>query len=100
VALTVAVDRYGNGGLGMTLVPEVLGQPAEAAMALLRQAGLAAQVTGSCEEDANAAAARPGMVWKAAPGPGGQVAFTQPIELWVNPSGCPPAPTSTAPTPT
>jgi hypothetical protein len=68
-------------------------------MALLRQAGLAGRVTGSCEEDATAAAARPGMVWKAAPGPGGQVALTQPVELWVNPSGCAPAPatTSTAP---
>jgi penicillin-binding protein 1A len=99
VALTVAVDRFGNGGLGMTLVPQVLGQPAEAAMALLRQAGLAGRVTGSCEEDATAAAARPGMVWKAAPGPGGQVAITQPVELWVNPSGCAPAPTTTSTAP-
>jgi penicillin-binding protein 1A len=99
VALTVAVDRLGNGGLGMTLVPEVLGQPAETAMALLSQARLGGQVTGTCEEDAAAAAARPGLAWKSAPGPGGQVAVSQAVALWVNPSGCRPAPatTSTAP---
>jgi beta-lactam-binding protein with PASTA domain len=99
VALTVAVDRLGNGGLGMTLVPEVLGQPAETALALLREAGLGGQVNGACDSDAAAAASRPGLVWKSAPGPGGQVAVAEPVELWVNPSGCQPAPstTSTAP---
>jgi penicillin-binding protein 1A len=94
VTLTVAVDRLGNGGLGMALVPEVLGQPAETALALLRQAGLAGQVTASCDEDATAAAARPGLVWKSPPWPGGEVALERPVELWVNPAGCPPAPTT------
>jgi penicillin-binding protein 1A len=102
VRLTVAVDRLGNGGLGVALVPEVLGQPAEAALAMLRQSGLAGRVTGSCDEDAAAAAERPGLVWKSAPGPGGEAALEQPVELWVNPPGCPPPTTGPprAPAPT
>ena len=40
VELTVAVDAQGAGGLGLTLVPEVLGQPEETARHLLDQAGL------------------------------------------------------------
>jgi penicillin-binding protein 1A len=95
VTLEVAVDRAGNGALGLTLVPEVLGLPAEAGLALLRQAGLHGQVNTACDPDADAAALRPGLVWKAAPGPGGQTALARPVELWVNPSGCPPAPTTT-----
>ena len=95
VALEVAVDRDGNGALGLTLVPDVLGLPAEAAMALLGKAGLHGRVTTACDPDADAAALRPGLVWKAAPGPGGQVALARPVELWANPSGCPPAPTTT-----
>ena len=99
VALEVAVDRGGNGALGLTLVPEVLGLPAEAGLALLRQAGLHGQVTTACDTDADAAALRPGLVWKAAPGPGGQMALSRPVELWVNPPGCPPAPTTTTASP-
>jgi penicillin-binding protein 1A len=98
VALTVAVDRLGNGGLGVALVPEVLGRPAETALALLRQAGLAGRVTAGCDQDAAAAAERPGLVWKSAPGPGGQLVLQQPVELWVNPPACPP-PTTGAPPP-
>ena len=72
----------------------VLASQSPARLALLRQAGLAGQVTASCDEDATAAAARPGLVWKSAPGPGGEVALERPVELWVNPAGCPPAPTT------
>jgi hypothetical protein len=80
VTLEMAVDRAGNGALGLTLVPEVLGLPG-----LLRQAGLHGQVTTAYDTDAGAAAMRPGLVWKAAPGPGGQTALARPVEpdsLW------------------
>jgi len=54
-------------------------------LALLRQAGLHGQATTACDTDADAAALRPGLVWKAAPGPGGQTALARPVEpdsLW------------------
>jgi hypothetical protein len=83
----------------VALVPQVLGQAAETALALLGQAGLAGRVTSGCDEDAAAAAERPGLVWKSAPGPGGQVVLGRPVELWVNPAGCPPPTSSTTPKP-
>jgi penicillin-binding protein 1A len=89
VELTVAVDGLGVGGLGVTLVPEVLGLPSEAALRLLGRVGLDAVATAACDSDPAAAAALPGVVWKAAPGPGAQVAAGARVELRVNPSACP-----------
>jgi hypothetical protein len=80
VGAAVTVDRAGNGALGLALVPEVLGLPG-----LLRQAGLHGQATTAYDTDADAAALRPGLVGKTAPGPGGQTPLARPVEpdsLW------------------
>jgi len=93
VELTVAVGADGEGGLGVTLVPGVLGQPSETALRLLGRAGLDGLATVACDSDPAAAAARPDLVWKAAPGPGSQVTAGQRVALWVNPERCPAPPT-------
>jgi membrane peptidoglycan carboxypeptidase len=72
VELTVAVDASGAGGLGVTLVPEVLGQPEATARQLLAQAGLAAEVLAGCDADPARAAAEPSRVWRSGPAPGAQ----------------------------
>jgi penicillin-binding protein 1A len=90
VELTVAVDRRGLGGIGVVLVPEVLGQPEEAARELLAQAGLAAEVVAGCDADPARAAAGPGRVWRSGPAPAAQSPSGRPVRLWVNPQGCPP----------
>jgi penicillin-binding protein 1A len=103
VELTVAVDAQGAGGLGVTLVPEVLGQPEETARHLLDQAGLAPEVQAGCDTDAARAANEPGRVWRSGPAPGGQAPSGSRVRLWVNPLGCPPPTTTTTrpgPTPT
>jgi penicillin-binding protein 1A len=96
VELTVAVDRQGVGGLGMVLVPEVLGQPEEAARQLLVQAGLGTEVMAACDGDPVHAAAAPGRVWRSGPAPGAQAPTGSPVRLWVNPADCPPVTTTTA----
>jgi membrane peptidoglycan carboxypeptidase len=95
VELTVAVDAGGAGGLGVALVPAVLGQPEAAARQLLRQAGLAAEVVAGCDADAARAAAEPGRVWRSGPAPGSQSPTAAPVRLWVNPTDCPPPPPTT-----
>ena len=103
VELTVAVDAQGAGGLGVTLVPEVLGQPEETARQLLDQAGLTFEVRPGCDTDAARAAAEPGRVWRSGPAPGSQATTGSKVRLWVNPPGCPPPATTTTratPTPT
>jgi len=99
VELTVAVGAQGEGGLGVTLVPEVLGQPSEAALRLLGRLGLDGLATVACDSDRAAAAARPDLVWKAAPGPGAQVAAGRQVALWVNPERCPALPDPAASSP-
>jgi beta-lactam-binding protein with PASTA domain len=95
VTLTVAVDARGAGGLGVTLVPEVLGQPEPVARQLLDQAGLGAEVLAGCDADA-AGAAAPGRVWRSGPAPGAQAVAGGRVRLWVNPPDCqPPATTTT-----
>jgi beta-lactam-binding protein with PASTA domain len=97
VELTVAVDASGAGGLGVTLVPEVLGQPEATARQLLAQAGLAADVLAGCDADPARAAAEPGRVWRSGPPPGAQSPTASPVRLWVNPPHCPsPTPTTTS----
>jgi beta-lactam-binding protein with PASTA domain len=98
VELTVAVDASGAGGLGVTLVPGVLGQPEAAARQLLDQAGLAAEVLAGCDADPARAAAEPGRVWRSGPAPGAQSPTASPVRLWVNPPDCPPAPAATTTT--
>src|SRR5829696_6099283 len=103
VELTVAVDAQGAGGLGVTLVPEVLGQPEETARQLLDQAGLTFEVRPGCDTDAARAAAQPGRVWRSGPAPRSQATTGSKVRLWVNPPGCPPPATTTTratPTPT
>jgi membrane peptidoglycan carboxypeptidase len=103
VELTVAVDAQGAGGLGVTLVPAVLGQPEATARHLLDQAGLAAEVQAGCDTDPARAAAEPGRVWRAGSAPGSQAPAGARVRLWVNPPGCPPLATTTTratPTPT
>jgi penicillin-binding protein 1A len=95
VELTVAVDAGGAGGLGVTLVPEVLGQPEDAARQLLDQAGLGAEVVAGCDTDPLRAAAQPGRVWRSGPAPGTQSPTSSQVRLWVNPPNCPP-PTTTS----
>jgi membrane peptidoglycan carboxypeptidase len=95
VELTVAVDAGGAGGLGLTLVPEVLGEPEDAARRLLDQAGLGAEVVAGCDTDPLRAAAQPGRVWRSGPAPGTQSPTSSPVRLWVNPPNCPP-PTTTS----
>jgi hypothetical protein len=63
----VAVDGQGAGGLGVTLVPGVLGQPEGAARQLLDQAGLGTEVLAGCDTDPARAAAEPGRVWRSGP---------------------------------
>jgi membrane peptidoglycan carboxypeptidase len=99
VTLTVAVDARGAGGLGVTLVPEVLGQPEPVARQLLDQAGLGAEVVAGCDADAAGAAAAPGRVWRSGPAPGAQAPVGRPVRLWVNPPDCP-SPTTTTTTTT
>ena len=96
VELTVAVDAGGAGGLGVTLVPEVLGQPEAAARQLLDQAGLGGEVVAGCDTDPARAAAEPGRVWRSGPAPGTQSPTSSPVRLWVNPPDCPPVTSSTA----
>ena len=98
VELTVAVDAAGNGGLGVTLVPEILGQPEEIARHLLDGAGLGAEVVAGCDPDPARAAAEPGRVWRSRPAPGAQSPTTSRVRLWVNPPDCPPVPASTTTT--
>ncbi|HEX3212983.1 MAG TPA: transglycosylase domain-containing protein [Actinomycetota bacterium] len=104
VELTVAVDAQGAGGLGLTLVPEVLGQPQETARHLLDQAGLTPEVQAACDTDATRASSEPGRVWRSGPAPGAQAPTGTRVRLWVNPPGCPPPATTTTtragPTPT
>jgi membrane peptidoglycan carboxypeptidase len=104
VELTVAVDAQGAGGLGLTLVPEVLGQPQETARHLLDQAGLTPEVQEACDTDATRASSEPGRVWRSGPAPGAQAPTGARVRLWVNPPGCPPPATTTTtragPTPT
>ena len=104
VELTVAVDAQGAGGLGLTLVPEVLGQPQETARHLLDQAGLTAEVQAACDTDATRASSEPGRVWRSGPAPGAQAPTGTRVRLWVNPPGCPPPAATTTtragPTPT
>jgi membrane peptidoglycan carboxypeptidase len=95
VELTVAVDASGAGGLGVTLVPEVLGQPEATARQLLAQAGLAAEVLAGCDADPARAAAEPSRVWRSGPAPGAQSPTASPVRLWVNPPHCP-LPTTTS----
>jgi hypothetical protein len=94
VELTVAVDAAGAGGLGVTLVPEVLGQPEGTARQLLDQAGLGTEVEAGCDTDPARAAAEPGRVWRSRPAPGTQSPTSTPVRLWVNPPDCPPATTT------
>jgi penicillin-binding protein 1A len=98
VELTVAVDATGAGGLGVTLVPGVLGQPEAAARQQLDGAGLGAEVVAGCDTDPARAAAEPGLVWRSRPAPGTQSPTASPVRLWVNPPGCPPAPATTTTT--
>jgi beta-lactam-binding protein with PASTA domain len=84
----------------VTLVPEVLGQPEEIARRLLDQAGLTPETQAACDTDAAGAAAEPGRVWRSGPAPGAQAPSGSRVRLWVNPSGCPPATTTTRATPT
>jgi len=104
VELTVAVDAQGVGGLGLTLVPEVLGQPQETARRLLDQAGLTPEVQEACDTDATRASSEPGRVWRSGPAPGAQTPAGTRVRLWVTPPGCPPPATTTTtragPTPT
>jgi serine/threonine-protein kinase len=95
VELTVAVDGQGAGGVGVTLVPEVLGQPEGAARQLLDQAGLEAELVTGCDTDPARAAAEPGRVWRSGPAPGAQAPTGGRVRLWVNPPSCPPSPTTT-----
>ena len=96
--------RPGAGGLGLTLVPEVLGQPQETARHLLDQAGLTPEVQEACDADATRAPSEPGRVWRSGPAPGAQAPTGARVRLWVNPPGCPPPATTTTtragPTPT
>jgi penicillin-binding protein 1A len=98
VELTVAVDAQGNGGIGVTLVPEVLGQPEEAARRLLADVGLVAEVLDGCDADPVRAAAQPGRVWRSGPAPGAQAPAGGRVRLWVNPPVCRPAATTTTTT--
>jgi penicillin-binding protein 1A len=102
VIITVAADANGAGGIGVTLVPDVLGQPGQAARALLLLAGLSALLTEGCE--AGGPGVAPGSVWKAAPAPGETVRSGQQVQIWVSPaepSAClPPPPPTTRPPPT
>jgi len=101
VELTIAVDRRGAGGLGVVLVPEVLGQPEATARELLAQAGLGVELLAGCDADPARAAVEPGRVWRSGPAPGAQVPDGGSVQLWVNPDGCPaPTTTTTAPAPT
>jgi hypothetical protein len=100
VELTIAVDAEGAGGLGVVLVPEVLGQVEQDARRLLTRAGLDAQVVPGCDADPARAAAQPDRVWRAGPAPGAQATAGSPVQLWVNPPNCPPPPPATAPVPT
>jgi len=100
VELTVAVDRGGVGGLGVALVPEVLGQPEDTARQLLAQAGLGAEVLTGCDADPVRAAGQPGRVWRAGPAPGAQAAGGGSVRLWINPLNCPPPAAATGPAPT
>jgi hypothetical protein len=96
VTLTVAVNAQGAGGLGVTLVPEVLGQAEPAARQLLDQTGLGAEVVAGCDADPARAAAEPGRVWRSGPAPGAQAPIGGRVRLWVNPPSCPaPATTTT-----
>jgi PASTA domain len=92
VELTVAVDAAGAGGLGVTLVPKVLGRPEAAARRLLAEAGLEAEVTAGCDTDPARAAAEPGRVWRSGPAPGAQADAGTPVRLWVNPRAARPRP--------
>jgi membrane peptidoglycan carboxypeptidase len=99
VELTVAVDAHGAGGLGVTLVPEVLGQPEASARRLLDQAGLEVEVLAGCDADP-ARAAEPGRVWRSGPAPGAQAPTGTRVRLWSNPPSCPsPAAATTRPGP-
>jgi membrane peptidoglycan carboxypeptidase len=98
VELTVAVDAHGNGGIGVTLVPEVLGQTEDAARRLLGDVGLVADVVAGCDADPVRAAAEAGRVWRAGPAPGTQAEAGDPVRLWVNPPTCRPAAATTTTT--
>jgi beta-lactam-binding protein with PASTA domain len=84
----------------VTLVPEVLGQPEQAARGLLDQRGLEAEVVAGCDDDPARAAAEPGRVWRSGPAPGAQAPAGGRVRLWVNPPDCPPPATTSHPGPT
>jgi penicillin-binding protein 1A len=92
VRLTVAVTPQGVGGLGVTLVPPVLGQPLATATTMLQQAGLSAVAAEQCPDGPAGPAARPGTVWSADPAPGAQAASGAQVRLRTSPAGEPPCP--------
>ena len=100
VELTVAVDAQGAGGLGVTLVPEVLGQPEEIARNLLDQAGLTPEAQAACDTDAAGAAAEPGRVCAPAPPPAPRPRAVPGSASGSTPRAARPATTTTRATPT
>ncbi len=77
VILTVAGPEPGS------VVPGLLGFPADHAVSELDGLGMSAQVVIEAESDPDDAARRPGVVWKQDPAPGTPPAG--PVVLWVNP---------------
>ncbi len=77
IRLTLAGPEPGS------VLPSVLGFPADHAVAELAQIGVTAQVHVVAEAVAEDAARRAGMVWKQVPSPGAPA--TGVVELWANP---------------
>ncbi len=101
VELTVAVDAQGAGGLGVTLVPEVLGQPEETARHLLDQGRPDARGPGRLRHRRGRRRRRagPGLALRPRPGRPGPERFPGPP--LGQPPGLPaPATTTTRATPT
>ncbi len=77
VRLTVAGPAPGS------LVPSVLGRPAEDARGRMRSAGLAVEVVVTPEAEPEDAAARSGLVWAQQPAAGSEKNGA--VTIWVNP---------------
>lgn len=66
-----------------SVVPSVLGFPADQAAAELAEIGVGTEIITEAESDPDDAARRPGVVWKQDPAPGADASGI--VRLWVNP---------------
>lgn len=81
------VTLYVANGQKVRRVPDVLGEDATTAEAMIIEAGYEAELIVEAEDIAEAAEIRAGQVWKVDPGTHAPLAEDETVTIWVNPHG-------------